>query len=180
MKKIVHFVLLILIVSSCGAPPSKKEKAREQQKILINELKTFEDSLTHIESNNDTISTRYAERCLAIYRAEKTSTDAPKHLDKAHMIFASAGMHTKASAYADTLIKKYPNYKNRIMVLQSLATSYDVFILPRDKAKVKYYYELLLKENPKLPATEKASIKFRLKHIDLSFEELIKLQQKNS
>jgi hypothetical protein len=63
------------------------------------------------------------------------------------------------------------------MVLESLATAYDVFLHPRNKEKVKMYYEMLLKEGTNLPAEQRQNIVFRLKNIDLSFEELIDANQ---
>jgi hypothetical protein len=68
---------------------------------------------------------------------------------------------------------KYPEYENRPMVLESLATAYDIYLQPRKKDKVEKYYQLLLKENPNLPKEKKEDIEFRLENINLSFEELI-------
>jgi hypothetical protein len=39
--------------------------------------------------------------------------------------------------------------------------------------KVRYYYELLLKENPKLDKDKKEGIEMRLEHLDLNFDEYI-------
>jgi hypothetical protein len=78
---------------------------------------------------------------------------------------------------ADTLIQNYPLYKNRSMVLESLASAYDVFIIPRRKDKVKRYYEMLLKESKTLTNEQRKDIEFRLQNIDLTFEELIQKQR---
>jgi hypothetical protein len=59
------------------------------------------------------------------------------------------------------------------MVLESLATAYDIFLRPRNKEKVKMYYEMLLKEGKDLPAEQRKNITYRLNNIDLTFEELI-------
>ena len=59
------------------------------------------------------------------------------------------------------------------MVLESLAGAYDVFVIPRQKAKVQYYYEMLLKENPKMDAEQRKQIEKRLKYIDLTFDEYV-------
>jgi hypothetical protein len=56
-------------------------------------------------------------------------------------------------------------------LLESLASSYDINT-PRDTAKVRYYFELLLKE-PGLKTQQKKDIKSRLAHLDLTFEEYI-------
>jgi hypothetical protein len=88
-------------------------------------------------------------------------------------------MYRLAAQYGDTLIRKYPAYKNRPMVLQSIASAYDMSIVPRRKDLVEKYYKLLLKENKDLPAEERESIQYRLDHIDLTFEELIVQRQKD-
>jgi hypothetical protein len=58
--------------------------------------------------------------------------------------------------------------------LESLASTYDVLIEPRDAEKVKYYYELLLKE--KIKASKRKDIENRLKHIDMDFFEYSQFQ----
>ena len=45
--------------------------------------------------------------------------------------------------------------------------------MPRDTSKVRYYNELLLKENPKMSKESKEGIEMKLKHLDLNFEEYL-------
>jgi hypothetical protein len=87
------------------------------------------------------------------------------------MIYENLRAPLEARAYADTLLERFPNYKNRKLLLESLASSYDINT-PRDTAKVRYYFELLLKE-PGLKTQQKKDIKSRLAHLDLTFEEYI-------
>lgn len=166
--------LILLLVSCSGGPAEKTEEE------LIAEVTAFEDSLKTAKSDLavSTTSVKYADKCLAVYRSFPQSKEAPKYLDKAHVILSSAGMHNMAVLYADTLIRKYPDYENRPMVLQSLATAYDIFIVPRRKELVKKYYSLLLTENPNLPKEEKENIEYRLEHINLTFDQLIDEQSK--
>ena len=70
-------------------------------------------------------------------------------------------------------VMKYPNYINRALVLESQGSTYDIFLQPRDTSKVRYYYELLLKENPKMEKDKREGIKDRLIHIDMNFDEFI-------
>jgi hypothetical protein len=166
---------LLLLLVSCSGGPAEKTEAE-----LIAEVTAFEDSLKTAKSDMavSTTSVKYADKCLAVYRNFPDSKEAPKYLDKAHIILSSAGMHNMAVLYADTLIRNYPAYENRPMVLQSLATAYDIFIVPRRKDLVKKYYNLLLTENPKLPQEEKENIRYRLDHIDMTFDQLIEEQSK--
>lgn len=167
--------LAFAVACGGGGKSASVEKTKEE---LIREVSAFEDSLkTHnVDPSSIEIATIYAEKCLLIYQKFPKSKEAPLYLDRAHMIFSSVGQHRTAVSYADTLIQKYPHYPNRPMVLQSIASAYDLFILPRRKDMVQKYYSILLKENKDLPAEERATIEKRLKYIDLTFEELISVQ----
>ena len=184
MKKIVFFsVSALFLVTACSE--NKKENAAPvQERAGLEELKadvaSLEDSLKSGKLNMDpsgSTCVKYAETCLKIYELYPSSNEAPVYLDRAHMIFSSCNLHQRAVVAGDELIKKYPDYKGRSLVLASLASAYDMFILPRDKSKVIYYYNLLLKENPDLPKEDRETYEFRLKYIDLSYDELIELQQ---
>lgn len=179
-----HTVILsaTLLLAACGQKGSAEKQAVTKEG-LIAEVKALEDSLKStsydaMATTGSKVSINYADRCLAVYRNFPKSEEAPAYLDKAHIILSSASLHGSAVMFADTLIRKYPRYRNRPMVLQSLASSYDLFIVPRKKDKVKYYYELLLKENKGLSEEEKENIRFRLEHVDLTFDQLVELQQK--
>jgi len=179
MKQLVAFsaLLMTLAVSSCAESAKEKEVVTVEQKE--EQVKMLEDSLKKglIDPRTQAnVDVRYAESCLGVYRAARKSEKAPAYLDKAHMIYSSSGMHRLAVMYADTLIQQYPNYKNRPMVLLSLASAYDMFILPRRKDLVKKYYEMLLTENPDLPKDEADGYRFRLENIDKTYDELIDLQ----
>jgi hypothetical protein len=170
---------LLTITAACSGNETKSGVSKEK---LIEEVSQFEDSLklnTTAATSGSAVSVQYAEKCLAVYRHYPKSEEAPAYLDKAHMILSGAGMFRLAAQYGDTLIRKYPDYKNRPMVLQSVASAYDMSIVPRRKDLVKKYYELLLKENKDLPAEERESIRYRLDHIDLTFEELIVQRRKD-
>ncbi len=174
--KVVLTVSALLLLASCGndAPQTKEE--------YIENFTQYEDSIKKkgndkLNFSNQKDALAYAERCLEIAHRFPKEAEAPEYMDKAHMILAGAGMHSRSAMLADTIITMYPQYKNRAMVLESAAVTYDMFILPRRKDKVKKYYELLLKDYPNLPKEQKENIKFRLENIDLSFDELIEKQQ---
>ena len=174
IKRMVPLLALAALMASCGGnSPEKGVTVREMDQ----QVKAVEDSLKRgLIKPDPAVEARYAESCLKIYRTFPNSKEAPRYLDKAHMIYSSAGSHEIAARYADTLIRKYPKYENRPMVLLSLASAYDMFIVPRNKFLVEKYYRLLLTENPNLPKEEREGYEFRLKHIDLTYEELIDLQ----
>lgn len=174
---------MVLFVLGCS---SKEEGAKEGQKSAgeqtlqeaVKEVKSFEDSLKSVSASgklefDQQVAVTYAEKCLSVYHRFPKTEEAPRYLDKAHIIFASVGLHQRSVILADSLISMYPTYKNRAMVLESLAGAYDVFVIPRQKAKVQYYYEMLLKENPKMDAEQRKQIEKRLKYIDLTFDEYV-------
>lgn len=172
MRKLLSIALFSAVLIACG--PEKLETKDD----FVAAISAFEDSLkaSSIDVNQLTdpaIGVKYAEKCLAVYHQFPKDKDAPRYLDKAHVIFASLGMHQRSVLLADSLIQNYPLYKNRPMVLESLATAYDIFSQPRNKDKVKLYYEMLLKEGRNLPKEQRENIEYRLKNIDLTFEELI-------
>ncbi len=180
MKVLVIGLLgLITVLAACSGGSEKDAVTKES---LVKEITLFEDSLKRnlVPSGSREVTIDYAEKCLAVYRNYPKSKEAPKYLDKAHIILSSNGLHGLAVLYADTLINKYPDYKNRPMVLQSLASAYDLFIIPRKKELVFKYYNMLLKENPDLPKEERENVQFRLDNIDKTFDELIELQLKDS
>jgi len=163
-----------LCLTSCGGGDHTQTKDE-----LIEAFKQYEDSIKSDVSQISDVKkgVEYAEKCLEIAHKFPNDKDAPKYMDKAHMIFAGLNLHARSALIADSIIMVYPLYENRAMVLQSAATTYDMFLLPRKKDKVKKYYELLLKENPKMPAEQRKDFEYRLAHIDLTFEEMIELQE---
>ncbi len=169
---LIAFVGLCLV--SCGGGKNKQTKEE-----LIEAFEQYEDSIKSDASQivDTKKGVEYAEKCLEIAHSFPNDKEAPKYMDKAHMIFSGLALHARSAQLADSIIAVYPLYENRAMVLQSAATTYDMFLLPRKKDKVKKYYEMLLKENPKMPAEQRKDIEYRLAHIDLTFEEMIELQQ---
>ena len=88
------------------------------------------------------------------------------------MKFGELNAHEKSVAYGNTLLKLFPDYKNKDFLLESMGSAYDIYIEPRDTEKIRYYYEQLLEEK-NVPASKKKDIRARLNHIDLTFDEYI-------
>ncbi|MNU78592.1 hypothetical protein D3C71_681850 [compost metagenome] len=177
---LIGTVFFVLGCSSKEEGTKKDQKSVGEQtlKEAVKEVKAFEDSLKSVSASgslefDQQVAVTYAEKCLSIYHRFPETAEAPRYLDKAHIIFASVGLHQRSVILADSLIATYPTYKNRAMVLESLAGAYDVFVVPRQKTKVKYYYEMLLKENPKMDVEQRKQIENRLKYVDLTFDEYV-------
>ncbi|WP_343637371.1 hypothetical protein [Fluviicola sp.] len=177
--KVFYAIAVGSLMMACSSGPEKTvEKKTGTRKgdlaSAVKEVKLFEDSLKRsgMQYSQET-AVLYAEKCLSVAHRFPKSPEAPRYMDKAHIIFASSGLHQRSVVIADSLIAMYPVYKNRPMVLESLAGAYDVFVVPRQKDKVKKYYELLLKESPDMKPEQRKQIEDRLKYIDLTFDEYV-------
>lgn len=166
--------LCIFVLFSCGNPTeqkSKKENLRER-------IQTFEDSLLQLQNNSKNAGQvtslhqiELINRLLAYNSSFPKDSFSADCLFKVHMIYDQLRATKEAIAYGDTLLERFPSYKNRHLVLESIGSSYDLNE-PRDTAMVRKYYELLLKE-PQLPTQKRQDIKKRLDLLALSFEEYI-------
>ncbi len=178
-KWIFGLMLLLVFTYACGGKNGDAaEKPTKEE--LISRIKEMEDSLKGLQADLKEIKQipnlthfELINRLLDYYHNYPEDLYSAECLDKVHMKYSGLNIHPRAVEYADTLLEKYPDYVNRAMVLESQGSTYDVFIQPRDTAKVRYYYELLLKENPKMDKDKKAGIKDRLKHLDMNFDEFI-------
>lgn len=170
-------VLLFLtgvFLTSCGSNATEKGK----KETLKEAIQTYEDSLSKLQMDPEKAKeiTSLAQielvnRYKAFFQAYPNDTASANYIFKTHMIYESMVAPREARAYADTLLERFPNYKNRILVIESLGSSYDISE-PRDTAMVRKYYNMLLKE-PKVPAAKKKDIKARLAKLELTFEQYI-------
>ena len=180
MRKITIVLSCIcLLLNSCGNKPKVDENSREALKNKITEM---EDSISALQKESsepipNLTSIELINRLTAYYSAFPKDDYAADCLSKLHMKFSELNAHEKALAYGDTLLQVFPNYKNRDFILESMASTYDVLIEPRDTSKIRYYYSLLLKEK-NLPKEKRDGILNRLKYIDLDFFSYIEMKEK--
>jgi len=182
MRKSIYLsgiLIIALFTFSCGENKEKKELTREDYKSSI---KQMEDSISKIQKNPmdaakmpSLTNIELINRLLAYFHTFPKDEFAADCLFKVHMKYGELQAHQNAVSYGDTLLKSFPNYKNRDFLLESMGSSYDVYIEPRDTSKVRYYYELLMKEKT-VKSEKKAEIKSRLKHLELDLFEYIQFQ----
>lgn len=170
---------IILLLYSCGNNPKVDEKSREALKTKITQM---EDSISALQKKSseplpNLTSIELINRLTAYYSAFPKDDYAADCLFKIHMKFSELNAHEKALEYGDTLLLNFPNYKNRDFILESMASTYDVLIEPRDTSKVRYYYSLLLKAK-NLPKEKREGIEKRLKYLDIDFFSYTELNQK--
>ena len=183
MRKISLILSCICILFySCENKPKVVEKSREVLKAKIMEM---EDSILLIKDNTEDKNSdmrgikniELINRLTAYYKAFPKDEYAADCLFKLHMKHTELNAHEKALEYGDTLLLNFPNYKNKDFILESLGSTYDFIIQPRDTSKVRYYYSLLLKVK-NLPKEKREGIENRLKHLDLDFFAYIELNNK--
>jgi hypothetical protein len=180
MRKItVLSSCICLFLFSCGNNPKVDENSREALKNKITEM---EDSISALQKESsepipNLTSIELINRLTAYYSAFPKDDYAADCLSKLHMKFSELNAEEKALAYGDTLLLNFPNYKNRDFILESMASTYDVLIEPRDTSKVRYYYSLLLKVK-NLSKEKRDGIVNRLKYIDLDFFSYIEIKEK--
>lgn len=190
MKMQYSYLLLIpflaLLVACGGGSEEGGKDEKPSKEELVDKIKKMEDSLKYLQANMDAVKqvpnlTRieFINRLLDYYHNYPEDDYAAECLDKVHMVYSGMNVHVRAVQYADTLLEKYPKYVNRALVLESQGSSYDIFMQPRDSAKVRYYYELLLRENPGMDNEKRMGIKERLKYNHLNFDQFVDMKMKS-
>ena len=180
MRKITIVLSCIcLLLYSCENKPTVDENSREALKTKITEM---EDSISALQKESsepipNLTSIELINRLTAYYTAFPKDDYAADCLFKLHMKFSELNAHEKALEYGDTLLHVFPNYKNRDFILESMASTYDVLIEPRDTSKVRYYYSLLLKVK-NLPKEKRDGVEKRLKYLDIDFFSYIEMKEK--
>lgn len=173
MKKVGFLCLLALFLASCGG---KDNKVSAHTRI-----EQYEDSIQQwggglgTPERIDAFADRYIAVLLEAYKEEPENPKNPEYLDRVHMWYVAKGDSKEAIKWATKVVDEYPKYENREMVLSSLAEMYDE-ANPRDSLKVREYYTLILKENPKLDSERRDEIELRLKHNNLSLMDYMLLQ----
>jgi hypothetical protein len=174
--KLIFFFLSLVLLFGCSENKEKSTVSREALKLRITQL---EDSISKVQNNPETVgkiksltNIELINRLTDYYRAFPQDAYSADCLFKIHMKFSELNAHDKSVAYGDTLLKLFPNYENKEFLIESIASAYDVYILPRDTSKVRKYYTLLLKL-PNINSNKKQDIQKRLDNLNLSFDDYI-------
>lgn len=181
MKKYFLSIVTCLIALLCLNACSNNDSANSADQIkggfmsnegLKNAIKQMEDSIVTMQKTKKNIPSlaqiELINRLKLFYQAFPKDKYAADCLFKIHIKYSDLNSQKNAMAYGDTLLKNFPNYSNRDFLLESMGSSYDVVIEPRDTSKVRYYYTMLLKEGA-ISAAKREELKLRLKYIKLDF-----------
>jgi hypothetical protein len=174
MKRTICYAILSLTLVACGG---KKNEAS-----VHTQIDQYEDSIRQWGGGAgdpervNGFADRYIGILLEAYKEDSKNAKTPEYLDRVHMWYVVKGDTKNAVKWAETVLKNYPKYENREMLLESVASIYDGEITPRDSVKVREYYTQLLNEFPKMDKEKKEGIEQRLKFNNLSFEEYLMKQ----
>ncbi|MBI1836823.1 MAG: hypothetical protein HYR91_06110 [Flavobacteriia bacterium] len=182
IKILIGSLVLSLVVISCRGSKSKISNKDLTIEEVKNRVLAYEDSIMTFQKSQKVVPAYFQDSLInalkLFYSKFPEDKSAAKCLDKIQMFYSGNGQVQLAVKYADTLIEKFPKYKNRSLVLESQAANYDMFINPRDTNKVKQYFTMLLKENKSMETDKRKGIELRLRHLELTFEEFIQFQSK--
>lgn len=173
--KLIVGVTICLLLAACGEPTTGDDEAG-----AVAEISAMEDSVRQISKRPDfkVSDLRMAQNdlvktLLSFYKEYPESNKSADYLDRASAIFADMDNYYKSVQWADTLLRQFPDYKDRALVLEGQAVAYDVMIQPRDSAKVRLYYSMLLNEFPSLEKEKREGVMRRLRYNHMGFDAYI-------
>lgn len=174
LNSLVVLAVLLWGVNSCKNSTADTETAAPvSRESLKASIQAMEDSVTTLSTQKTTgamLSLSQQElinRLTAYYRNYPEDPYSADCLFKVQMVYSGLNAHRKSIAYGDTLLKKFPSYKNKYLAIESNIAALDVFIEPRDTSEIHRYYNMLLNDS-EYPSAKKLEIRRRLKYLELS------------
>lgn len=175
MIRLLAAVSISLLIISCSSDPKVNEDVSEWDSIAQIEDQLY--NATDADEINE-LKLKLRTDLLNFSKENAGEEKAAEALYKLHMSYASDGQYETSAKYGDQLIKEYPAFSMREIVIESQYNNYDMFIQPRNKARAKEYLELWLKEYPDMDSTKRVDIKYRLEYIDLPIEQIMEMKMK--
>ena len=96
------------------------------------------------------------------FRLDVKNEHSAIYLDKLQQLYLQEKKYALSLSWTDTLLTRFPNYKEKAALLLNAATTAEVYL--KDENKMRYYYERLLLEHPKLKKEVVAMVHLRLKN----------------
>jgi hypothetical protein len=172
-----YFIYLFISVGflwACSNPNDAVGEAKNETRASLKaNIKEMEDSLKTITGSKASPTAvnlsqiELINRLTRYYRLYPSDNFAAECLFKIQMIYSGLSAHRNSIAYGDTLLKAFPNYENKFLVIESNIAAYDVFLEPRDTAQIHRYYNMLLKD-PNYSKSKKKEIIRRLRFLHLN------------
>lgn len=173
MKNIISFLAITFFILSCGVDPlapqeEHKQEISKQEERVLELSKNVQDV-----SEADSAKVELVNILLDFYHKYPKDDYSANCLSKVHMVYSSQNQTKLAVAYADTIIDKYPKFVDRMQMIESQITAYEMLIRPRNVEMIKKYLNLWLKENKDADKEKISDVKYHLKNVDTPLEERI-------
>lgn len=169
--------LLAISVVSCNTDST--EEKHEETKVedttpQLNDLVDISDSIA-ADLKKDIPRVELKKYRNAIARNIDIYSYYPKSEESAKAVDLVQGYATQIEDYAlsvewsEKLIKEYPEYKGRELILFNLANTCN--LMTKDTIKAKKYFNMFIEEYPNSPLS--ADARFSVEHLGLSLEDII-------
>ena len=95
------------------------------------------------------------------YRLGAKNTRTAIYVDKLQQLYLQEKKYALSIAWTDSLLTYYSSYPQKAALLLNAATTAEIYL--KDQKKMRYYYERLLREHPKLKKEIVDMVELRLK-----------------
>jgi hypothetical protein len=184
MKNLLFLAITFYIIVSCSRGDKSNnisigyngsDSLKKSIELKENNLKNYYQALMQDKIAVDSLPNQLINELIKsyqiFYQSYPKDTVSPFYIDKIHQLFTQEKQYSYAVDWVDTLLSRYPNYRNKTMVLYSAAISTDMYLL--DSNRVKRYYIRMIDECPKLKIEVKKQIQHRLKYLKIPYVEYL-------
>jgi len=95
------------------------------------------------------------------FRLGTKNTRTANYVDKLQQLYLQEKKYALSISWTDSLLAYYPTYPQKAALLLNAATTAEIYL--KDEHKMRYYYERLLREHPKLKKEIVEMVELRLK-----------------
>lgn len=180
MKRIGFLLMASTLLVACSGTDENSTEttgattdATVSREGLQTEIKNLEDSLFKVipEVPKDLYDLAISKNLQYVDHFPEDAYSA-ECLDRVQGYFSQLQKYKKAVIYTDTLLSRFPEYKNKKFLMYNRATSLDLL---RDTARARQAYVEYLETFPNLPDAEREEIEELIKLVPYSFEERIEM-----
>ena len=147
MKFLLTVFALTILLFSCSQDVNVTSKEKVKNEISDQEKHVSKLS-KDLEKTKETVLAKgeLADVLLSFYQKYPKDDYSANCLSKVVMLYTGLDDVVMATAYADTLIDKYPKFVDRSQIIEIQIVAYEISITPRDTDKIKKMTEKELDE----------------------------------
>lgn len=175
MRKTVLFFVMATVFVMASCQENKKATLRTSIHSIDDSLRVMVKKEMN-SANYQMDKSMYKKAIdanIKFYSSYPTDKYADTALHKVAALYRQLGESDNATKWRDTLLEKFPNTYRKEGLLELQMNYYD--LNHYNPTKIKYYIGKLLAMDH-LSKEKREQFEFRLKHIDLTFDQLIQLQ----